>query len=158
MKRVIRKFDDFVKSKSINEDNDPMVTPDLIENEEGFESTERSQEEDDSNLIDSKEDVMPSGSDEEEEEESGEYYGTVLLKKLADMLGADIKDNEIDYNGQKIHFYSETEMFHVGKNKFKTPEEVVEFLKPKEEEEVVESNRFSRRPNSPMRRRNRRNR
>lgn len=143
MKRVIRKFDDFLKSKKVNEDIEPMMTPDTIEqeNEEGFESTEDIEDEDTSNLVDSEEDVKISG--EEEEEESGEYQGTVLMKQLAEMLGTEVTNNEIDYNGQKIHYYSETEMFHIGKNKFETPQEVVEFLQGKEE--VVESKRFAKR-------------
>lgn len=142
MRRVIRKYDDFVKSKSVNEDIEPMVTPEVseIENEEGFESTEELEDDDASNIVDSEEDVTMDGSDEEEE--SGEYEGTLLMKKLAEMLGSEVTNNEIDYNGQKIHYYSETEMLHIGKNKFKTPEEVVEFLQP--QEEVVESKRFKR--------------
>ena len=143
MRRVIRKYDDFVKSKSVNEDIEPMVTPEVseFENEEGFESTEELEDDDVSNIVDSEEDVTM--DDSEEEEESGEYEGTLMMKKLAEMLGTEVSNNEIDYNGQKIHYYSETEMFHIGKNKFKTPEEVVEFLQPKEEA-VEESKRFAR--------------
>lgn len=147
MKRVIRKFDDFLKSKKVNEDIEPMMTPDTIEqeSEEGFEGTEDVEDDDTSNLVDSEEDVMiNSDEEEEEEEESGEYQGTVLMKQLADMLGTEVTNNEIDYNGQKIHYYSETEMFHIGKNKFQTPQEVVEFVQGKEE--VVESKRFNKRP------------
>ena len=140
MRKVIRKYDDFVKSKSINEDIEPLVTPDFSESEEGFERTEELEDDDASNIVDSEEDLGV--DDYEEEEESGEYQGTVLMKKLSDMLGVEFTNNEIDYNGQKINYYSETEMFHIGKNKFKTPEEVVEFLEPKEE--IVESRRFAR--------------
>lgn len=146
MRRVIRKYDDFVKSKNINEDIEPMITPEVseTETEPGFESTEEIEDEDTSNLVDSEEDVMPeSESEGEEEEESGEYEGTLLMKQLADMLGTEVKNNEIDYEGQKIHFYSETEMFHIGKNKFKTPQEVVDFLQGKEEE-ITESKRFAK--------------
>lgn len=146
MRRVIRKYDDFVKSK-INEDIEPMMTPDVAESEteEGFESTEDVEEIDSANLVDSQEDVLPESElVDDEEEESGEYHGTLMMKELAQMLGAELTNNEIDYNGQKINFYSETEKFHVGKNKFDTPEEVVEYLQGTEE--VVESTRFTRRP------------
>lgn len=72
-------------------------------------------------------------SEVEEEEEAGEYIGTVMMKDLASKLGVEVVNNEIDYNGQKINFYSETEKFHVGKNKFKTVDEVLDFLKGDEE-------------------------
>jgi len=144
MRRVIRKYDDFVKSKSVNEDIETMVTPELAENEneEGHESTEELEGDDSSNLIDSEEDVAPEGYEGGEEEESGEYEGTKRLNKLAEILGASVSNNEIDYEGQKIRFYSEDEKFHIGKDKFETPEEVVEFLQGSEE--VVESKRFTR--------------
>jgi hypothetical protein len=142
MRRVIRKYDDFVKSKSVNEDIETMVTPELAENEEGFESTEDVEDSDSANLVDSEEDVAPEGYEGGEEEESGEYEGTKRLNKLAEILGASVSNNEIDYEGQKIRFYSEDEKFHIGKDKFETPEEVVEFLQGSEE--VVESKRFTR--------------
>jgi hypothetical protein len=63
------------------------------------------------------------------EEEGGEYQGQRLMAELAESLGVDIEeDGSINYNGQKINFYSETEMFHVGKSKFKTVDEVINFL------------------------------
>jgi hypothetical protein len=135
MRRLISKYDDFVKSKSINEDIEPMVTPESseLENREGFESTKELEDNDASNIVDNF----------EEEEESGEYEGTIKMKKLAKMLGTEVFNNEINYNGQKINYYSETEMFHVGKHKFKTPEEVFEFLQ-KKETPVEESIRFKR--------------
>lgn len=73
-------------------------------------------------------DDLPSNSYGEEEEEAGDYKGTVMMNQLADMLGADVVNNQIDYKGKKINFYSETEMFHIGKEKFETPEEAYEYL------------------------------
>jgi hypothetical protein len=65
----------------------------------------------------------------EEEEEGGEYIGQEMMADLASNLGAEVEsDGSIDYNGKKVNFYSETEMFHVDKKKFKTPEEVVSYL------------------------------
>jgi len=70
---------------------------------------------------------------EEEEEEEGEelgreYEGTKELNKLAKKLGTKVVNNEIKYDGKVIHFYSETEKFHIGKDKFKTIPEVLDFL------------------------------
>lgn len=62
------------------------------------------------------------------EEEGGEYMGVQMLQNLADSLGTEVVDNSVEYNGKKVNFYSETEMFHVDKKKFKTVEEVVDYL------------------------------
>ena len=67
------------------------------------------------------------GEDEMEEEEGDEYEGTLLLKELAERLGSEVVNNTIEYNGQKINYYSETEAFHVGKMKFDTVDEVVDY-------------------------------
>jgi hypothetical protein len=64
----------------------------------------------------------------EEEEEEEEYKGTILLKELADRLGVELVDNSIEFDGKLINFFSETELFHVGKFKFKTVDEVVDYL------------------------------
>ena len=63
-----------------------------------------------------------------EEEEEGGYIGQKMMAELANKLGTEVVDGAIEYNGQKINFYSETEMFHIGKKKFKTPDEVVAYL------------------------------
>jgi len=62
------------------------------------------------------------------EEEDEEYIGNKLMAELAEKLGVEVEDGQINYDGQLVNFFSETEMFHVGKNKFKTPDEVVEYL------------------------------
>ena len=66
----------------------------------------------------------------EEEEEGHEYKGNLLMQQLADALGEEVVNNQINYNGQKINYYSETEKFHIGREKFETIEEVMDFLKP----------------------------
>jgi hypothetical protein len=66
--------------------------------------------------------------DDGEEEEGYEYKGTLLMNELADKLGTQVVNNKIDYNGQEINYYSETEKFHIGKSKFDTIEEVLDFL------------------------------
>lgn len=62
------------------------------------------------------------------EEDSEEYIGNKLMAELADKLGVEVEDGQINYDGRLVNFYSETEMFHVDKKKFKTPDEVVEYL------------------------------
>jgi hypothetical protein len=72
------------------------------------------------------------------EEEEGEYKGNLMMKELADLLDTEVtEENEIVYNGHKINFFSETEMFHVGKKTFETPEEVAEYVQSSEVEDVT---------------------
>ncbi len=71
----------------------------------------------------------------EEEEEGGDIYQK-NLNQLANLLKSQVVGGVINYNGKKITFPSETDMFHVDKKKFKTAEEVVAYLDsqlPKEE-------------------------
>ena len=63
----------------------------------------------------------------EEEEEGGDMY-TAKLQELADILGVEVENNSINYEGHKVIFPSETEMYHVDKKKFKTAEEVANYL------------------------------
>jgi len=79
------------------------------------------------------------------EEEEGEYKGTLMMRELADLLDTEVSDsNEIEYNGHKINFYSETEKFHIGKKTFETPEEVVEYVESSDAtEDSVKNERYS---------------
>jgi hypothetical protein len=43
-------------------------------------------------------------------------------------LGVEVEDGKIMYNGKKIIFPSETEMYHVDNKKFKTSQEVISYL------------------------------
>jgi hypothetical protein len=83
------------------------------------------------------------------EEEAGDYHGSVGMKKIAKALGEELHGNEIMHDGHKINFFSETEMYHVDKKKFKTPEEVIEFMNNHvhggKEEHTMESRRQRRR-------------
>lgn len=74
------------------------------------------------------EEPMNEPMEEPMEEEGSEYMGGQMLQNLADSLGTEVVDNSVEYNGKKVNFYSETEMFHVDKKKFKTVEEVVDYL------------------------------
>ena len=83
-----------------------------------------------------------------EEEESGDYHGSVGMKKIADALGEELKGNEIMHDGHKINFFSETEMYHIDRKKFKTPEEVIEYMNNHvhggKEEHTMESRKHRR--------------
>lgn len=75
-------------------------------------------------------------TDEYEEEEQPEEEGDIYQNKLQELssaLGTEVEDGKIMYNGKKIIFPSETEMFHVDGKKFKTVEEVVNYLEGSEE-------------------------
>jgi hypothetical protein len=136
--KIVKNYSDFVSK--INESNEPIEAPvESTELEAGLQATEEMEEKDPSNIVDS--------SDEYEEEEGGQYEGTVLMKQLADALGAEVVNNEIDYEGHKINYFSETESFHVDKKKFDSMEEVLDFLKSDvvEKEAVMESKRNKRR-------------
>lgn len=73
----------------------------------------------------------------EEEEEGHEYKGNILMRELADKLGTKVVDNQIEYNGKTINYYSETEKFHIGRDKFDTIEEVLDFVGSGDSEEIV---------------------
>jgi hypothetical protein len=144
--KVVRKFNEFVK-KRINENVDSMENPyDMSpELETGMDATRDAEMDDQSNLIDE-----PEKNFEEEEEEEDEYKGNQLMNELADILGVEVINNQIDYNGHEIHFYSETENFHIDNMRFENIEEVVAYLEgedqettPKMElEPALESRRF----------------
>jgi hypothetical protein len=149
--KLVRKFNDFVKNR-INENIEPIENPTekSPELKAGIDATLDAEAKDQSNLIDRPESSY-------EEEESGEYEGTKLMNELAEMLGTKVTNNEINYNGHKIHYYSETEAFHVDRKKFDNIEEVVSYLEGETEEHshshshkhelelALESRRFKRR-------------
>lgn len=82
------------------------------------------------------------------EEEAGDYHGSVGMRKIAKALGEELDGNQLMHDGHKINFFSETEMYHVDRKKFKTPEEVIKFLNNHvhggEEEHKLESKRYNR--------------
>jgi len=137
--KLVRKFDDFVKNRRIQESTEPIVTAESeTEAEEGLEATEDMESEDPQNIIDTTSDEEDSDKFEEKdmpEEEGGEYEGTLKMKQLSEMLGVPVENNEINYNGHTINFYSETEKLHVDekdsktRKKFDDPQQVMEYLK-----------------------------
>lgn len=69
---------------------------------------------------------------EEEEgggEKSSEWEGEAKIKNLLSLLG--LPENTtlpVDYKGNTIDYFSETESFHIGDMEFKTPEQVKNFV------------------------------
>ena len=92
-------------------------------------------------------------TDHTEEEEEDKY--SKMLNDLAESLGSEVTIDDrtggkcVQYEGKTINVYSEDDMYHVDKKKFKTLDEVVSFLKGGqslsknntseiEEEEIIE--------------------
>lgn len=103
--------DEFADSELINDESDNLGEIEDIEND----------------IEDHVEDNMEDDMDQDEEE-SGQYIGNKLMNELANKLGTKVVNNSIDYEGKKINYYSETEAFHIGNNKFATVSEVLDFL------------------------------
>lgn len=81
-----------------------------------------------------------------EEEEEDEYTGTQKMEELAEELGVELRDDgSLNYNGIEVHFYSETEKFHIDKMRFTTVEEVINYLENGDAGDTgddIESNSF----------------
>lgn len=81
-----------------------------------------------------------------EEEEEDDYPGTQKMEELAEELGVELReDGSLSYNGVEVHFYSETEKFHIDKMRFTTVEEVINYLENGDAGDTsddVESNSF----------------
>ena len=119
---MIKRYNQFVNER-VNE-----------EFEEEFDEIDTNQQESDLAARDLEEelgetDVEANFDDEEEqmEEEGGDLYQS-KLQEVATKLGVEVEDGKVMYNGKKIIFPSETEMYHVGGKKFKTSDEVVDYL------------------------------
>lgn len=128
---MIKRYNQFIK------ENDEF---DEVFNEEPLEETE------DILSIDDIDDEVTNEEPLEEtevEEEAGDIYMN-KLKDLAKELNVELEDGKLEYEGKSIIFPSETEMYHVDRKKFKTKEEVLEYLN-KEEKEVSESKSYKKR-------------
>jgi len=124
----LKKYNEYVK-----EELTPMageLEPLEVENEMPELDSELEVDQDENEMPDS----MSDSDMGTEEEEGHEYEGTKLMSELAQKLGTKITDNSIVYKkekndlGKKINFFSETESFHVDNKKFKTIDEVLEYL------------------------------
>lgn len=133
--RILKKYNEFVNR--INENEEPMLSPEEMDNftEDDMDiemdsemDMESGMIEDEDDFSDEFEDEVEEEMEEEMEEEEGQYIGTRLMNELAEKLGVEVVDNKIIYNDTEINFFSEDEKFHIGKNKFETVDEVLEFL------------------------------
>lgn len=110
--KILKKFENYIKEElDINPESDEISPEDLEAASDKYDEITETEEESDDML-----------------EEEDEYIGHKLLEELSKKLGTEVVDNQVEYNGKKINFYSETEKFHVGKKKFKTVDEVVDYL------------------------------
>ncbi len=120
---MIKRYNQFIKGK-VNEnieENEP------IDNSTG--DIDAWNVEDDDKYKNSEEEEIFDNDEEEAEEEGGQYIGQQMMQELSDALDLPIDtDGSINYDGRKINFFSETEMFHVGREKFENVEDVVNFL------------------------------
>ena len=143
--RIIKNYEQYIKeNKKVNEDIEEF--DDVPENEmdsddplnQGIEeeTPEFTDEMPEGDLPPTEIDIdeeVPTIENEFEEEGEGEeeghqYKGNQMIAKLADILGTEPTGNSIEYNGKRINFFSETEMYHVDRKKFATAEEVAEYL------------------------------
>ena len=134
---MIKRYNQFIKGKT-NEDftlADPAVKPATPEVLPGIEERPAPP----SIVPDEQQSDLPAPAKAElPEEEGGEYVGQKMMAELADTLGVNIEsDGSINYEGQKINFYSETEKFHIGKEKFDSVESVVKHLENSKPEEKL---------------------
>ena len=72
--------------------------------------------------------VVSMNVEEEEEEEGSHYHGTLKMKELASKLGTEVTNNEINFDGKKVNFYSEDEKFHIDNKKFNSVEDAFDYL------------------------------
>lgn len=148
---MIKRYNQFIKDK-VNEEfimADPAVkpsTPEVLPTTPNTRPQVEPRPTPPSIIPDERQSPVPAPAKAElPEEEGGEYMGQKYMSQLADMLGVNLEsDGSIIYNGEKINFFSETEKFHIGKNKFSTPEEVISHLEqiapkmsPEEENEMT---------------------
>lgn len=71
-----------------------------------------------------------------------EYIGTKKIKELMNALGEDarLENGTLYYKDKEINFYSETEKFHIGRNKFPDVKDVLKFLGIEKRERNFEEN------------------
>ena len=133
--KMIKRYNQFVKGK-INEDMVPPVNVAPMPSEEEDVEIEQLEGE-------LPEAEAPIEADEElgTEQEGGDIYSD-NLKTLSELLpGSSVSNNSVNYKGKTILFPSETfndetgeGIFHVDKKKFKSAQEVADYLLASESE------------------------
>lgn len=133
MKRIIKRYDQYIKESIEDIDNIDEIPSNEVDVENPVIHDEMPGD-------DEKPSEITDSDEEAEEEEGHQYNGNKMLAELADKLGTDVINNSVEYNGKKINFFSETEMYHVDRKKFKTADEVVEYLNSESNVEEPSSN------------------
>ena len=68
-----------------------------------------------------------------------EYIGSKKMRELSELLpDSKIENGTLYYDDKEINFYSETEKFHIGRNKFDNVEDVINFLGVKEDKKSID--------------------
>lgn len=120
---MIKRYNQFVNGR-VNEEFEQ-------EFEQEFDEIDTNQQESDLASRDLEEEMSEfeeeQPEEEQPEEEGGDLYQS-RLQEVANALGVQVENGKVMYNGKKIIFPSETEMYHVGGKKFKTAEEVINYL------------------------------
>lgn len=106
----LKRYDDF-----LNEDLTPMAGEVEDFTEEGPEMADEVIPEPQPEMED---EVIPQPEPEMEDEqmepeEEYQFQGSQLLDELANRLGAKVENNQINYNGKKIEYFSETRSFAI---------------------------------------------
>jgi hypothetical protein len=149
--KIIKKFNQYIK-ENLDPTEDMELKQKLSPVEDDLDSIEPGDEDDmddmddmdmtddsdlddpDFDLIDDIDgDINGVSSYEEDEENEGEieahqYIGTQMMNDLASRLGTEVVNNEIEYDGKIINYFSETECFHIDNEKFESVEDAFEFL------------------------------
>jgi hypothetical protein len=128
--KILKKFGSYIKEN--------------LEEEEGLEEVGSGGSGEEGGLDTGEKNMPNKVVDATEEEDS--YIGTKMLNDLSRKLGTEVGDGSINYEGNKINFFSETEKFHIRKKKFATVEEVLAFLEkenPKVDKEEVDMTKRS---------------
>lgn len=124
----LKKFGQFVNTINENSEFDDDFRlgqdEDTLSNEETISSGET--------------DLAPVAGEEEEPEQG--YKGDSALPTLAELLGTEVdkETNSITYEGKKINWFSETEMYQIDNKRFESAEEVVDYLSGQSESEEVQ--------------------
>lgn len=117
--KIIKKFNQYVKENLSDMDSDIETDSDLdLDSKMDMDLIDDIK--DDNNDIDYE--------DDEDEIESHQYIGTQMLNELADKLGVEVINNEINYEDKKVNYFSETECFHIGDEKFDNVEDAYNYL------------------------------
>lgn len=135
----------------------PVDDEDMPGDEDMHDEDEYMAGDEDMDMYDDEDEEMPGDesmyvNDVSSDEESEEYVSDgKKLYDLADMLDAEVVDNQVTYGDQVVNYYSETGNLHIGSKEFETAEDAAEYLKGGDARMVRDTNesrsyRFKRKP------------